>query len=234
MEHGCLERGACSLWSHTQTHDKNNTTHHTKRTTPQATTERTAPLTSQRSKVARRRCVLPPTLGWVAALKSAWEVGSAVPLGLFITQFSTTSTTSSSPSSAAAAATTPPHATTTTNTNTSTTANTTTVSSSAAAAAAASTSTTTTTTSTTTTTTTITTTITTTTVVPTPKIDTAKRAVAGSGLTRGTLNQKNGEEPPATGSGRVFSFDASSDLLATRWRLWRQCDSSALRPAFVA
>jgi len=36
-----------------------------------------------------------------------------------------------------------------------------------------------------------------------------------------------------TGSGRVLSLDATVGLLATRWRLWRQCDSSALRSAFV-
>jgi len=36
-----------------------------------------------------------------------------------------------------------------------------------------------------------------------------------------------------TGSGRVFSLDASSGLLITRWRLWRQSASSALRSAFV-
>jgi len=30
-----------------------------------------------------------------------------------------------------------------------------------------------------------------------------------------------------------FSLDASFGLLATRWRLWRRCGSSALRSAFV-
>jgi len=34
-----------------------------------------------------------------------------------------------------------------------------------------------------------------------------------------------GEEPPGTGGGRVFSFDANFGLLATRWRRWRRCDS---------
>jgi len=41
------------------------------------------------------------------------------------------------------------------------------------------------------------------------------------------------EHPQEYGGGRVFSHDASSGLLATRWRLWRQSDSSALRSAFV-
>jgi len=34
-----------------------------------------------------------------------------------------------------------------------------------------------------------------------------------------------GEEPPDTGGGRFFSFDATLGLLATRWRLWRRGDS---------
>jgi len=42
-----------------------------------------------------------------------------------------------------------------------------------------------------------------------------------------------GEEPPDTGGGRVFSFDATFGLLATRWRLWRRSGSSVLRSAFV-
>jgi len=42
-----------------------------------------------------------------------------------------------------------------------------------------------------------------------------------------------GEEPPDTGGGRVFSLDATSDLLATRWRIWRRGDSWALRSASV-
>jgi len=42
-----------------------------------------------------------------------------------------------------------------------------------------------------------------------------------------------GEEPLDTSGGRVFIFDASSGLLATRWRLLRQSNSSALRSAFV-
>jgi len=41
-----------------------------------------------------------------------------------------------------------------------------------------------------------------------------------------------GEEPPDTGGGRVFSLDATSGLMSTRWRLWRQSGSSALRSAF--
>jgi len=54
--------------SHTQTHVKNNT--------PNDHAKGTPPLAEQRSKVARRRCVSPPTPGWVAAPKSEWEVGS--------------------------------------------------------------------------------------------------------------------------------------------------------------
>jgi len=42
-----------------------------------------------------------------------------------------------------------------------------------------------------------------------------------------------GEEPSDTGGGQIFSLNASSDLLATRWRLRRQSDSRALRSAFV-
>jgi len=42
-----------------------------------------------------------------------------------------------------------------------------------------------------------------------------------------------GEEPPDTGGGRVFSLDATSDLLATRRRLGRRGGSCALRAAFV-
>jgi len=45
--------------------------------------------------------------------------------------------------------------------------------------------------------------------------------------------REKGEEPPDTGGGRVFSLDASSGLLAMRWRLWRRSGSSALRSAFV-
>jgi len=41
-----------------------------------------------------------------------------------------------------------------------------------------------------------------------------------------------GVEPPDTGGGRVFSLDASSGLLATRWGLWRQYDSRTVRSAF--
>ena len=53
--------------SHIQTHDKNNTTNDdTKNHPPHLIT----------IEVARRRCVPPPTPGWVAAPKSAWEVGS--------------------------------------------------------------------------------------------------------------------------------------------------------------
>jgi len=48
---------------HTQAHDK------TPKQTPPTSTY-------QRSTVARRRCVPPPTPGWVAAPKSACEVGS--------------------------------------------------------------------------------------------------------------------------------------------------------------
>jgi len=49
--------------SHTQQHDKNKTTN-------KEPHERTQPHTQQRAKVARRRCVPPPTPGWVAAPKS--------------------------------------------------------------------------------------------------------------------------------------------------------------------
>jgi len=35
------------------------------------------------------------------------------------------------------------------------------------------------------------------------------------------------------GGGWVFSLDASSGRLATRWRLWRRCGSSALRSALL-
>jgi len=45
--------------------------------------------------------------------------------------------------------------------------------------------------------------------------------------------QNEGDEPLDTGGGRVFSFDASSGLLATRWRHRRQSGSSALRSAYV-
>jgi len=41
------------------------------------------------------------------------------------------------------------------------------------------------------------------------------------------------KEPPDTGGGRVFSLDATFGLLATRRRLERRGDSSALRSAFV-
>ena len=41
------------------------------------------------------------------------------------------------------------------------------------------------------------------------------------------------EEPPDTGGGRVFSLDATFGLLATRRRLGRRRDSSALRSALV-
>jgi len=47
------------------------------------------------------------------------------------------------------------------------------------------------------------------------------------------VKNHQGEEPLDTGGGRVFSLDASSGLLATRWRLWRQSGSSAVRSAFV-
>jgi len=46
--------------------------------------------------------------------------------------------------------------------------------------------------------------------------------------------KKNGEEPPDTGGGQVFSLDATLGLLATRRRLGRWGDSSAMRSAFVA
>jgi len=64
--------------THTHTHRQRTTPRHrhthTTRTTPQ-TPKRTPPTnTSQRSKVARRRCVPPPTPGWVAAPKSACEL----------------------------------------------------------------------------------------------------------------------------------------------------------------
>jgi len=54
------------------------TTHHTTRQEQDHKRPHEEPpsRTSQRSKVARRRCVPPPTSGWVAAPKSAWEVGS--------------------------------------------------------------------------------------------------------------------------------------------------------------
>jgi len=42
-----------------------------------------------------------------------------------------------------------------------------------------------------------------------------------------------GEEPPHTGGGRVFSFDATFGLMATRRRLGRRGGSFALRSAFV-
>jgi len=42
-----------------------------------------------------------------------------------------------------------------------------------------------------------------------------------------------GEEPPDTGGGRVFSLDAALGRLATRRRLGRRGDSSAMRSAFV-
>jgi len=42
-----------------------------------------------------------------------------------------------------------------------------------------------------------------------------------------------GEEPLNTGGGRVFSFDATVGLLATRWRLWDRGESWILRLAFV-
>jgi len=42
-----------------------------------------------------------------------------------------------------------------------------------------------------------------------------------------------GEEPPYTGGGRVFSFKATIGLLATRRRLGRRGDSPALHSAFV-
>jgi len=41
------------------------------------------------------------------------------------------------------------------------------------------------------------------------------------------------EEPPDTGGGRVFSFDAALGLLAIRRCLGRQGDFSAMRSAFV-
>ena len=47
---------------------------------------------------------------------------------------------------------------------------------------------------------------------------------------RGPFREK---EPLDTGGGRVFSLDPSSGLLATRWPLWHQCNSFALRTAFV-
>jgi len=54
----CVKTYSTRRWGHhTQTHDRNSTTNdHTKN----------HPLTKQRSKVARRRCVPPPTTGWVA------------------------------------------------------------------------------------------------------------------------------------------------------------------------
>jgi len=42
-----------------------------------------------------------------------------------------------------------------------------------------------------------------------------------------------GEEPPDTGGGGVFSFDAALGLLATRRHLGRRGDYSAVRSAFV-
>jgi len=42
-----------------------------------------------------------------------------------------------------------------------------------------------------------------------------------------------GEEPPDTGGGRVFSLDTALGLLATRRRLVRRGDASAMRSAFV-
>ena len=65
--------------SHTHTRRQRTTpptsTHtHTTRTTPQPPKPTPPTNTSQRSKVARRWCVPPPTPGWVAAPKSAWEL----------------------------------------------------------------------------------------------------------------------------------------------------------------
>jgi len=58
---------------HTHKHITRTTPHNTRQEpTPQTTTRRTTPFTYQRSKVARRRCVPPPTNRWVAAPKSAW------------------------------------------------------------------------------------------------------------------------------------------------------------------
>jgi len=53
--------------SHAQ-HTNHHTTEHMNETHDRTTL--------QRSAVARRRCVPPPTPGWVAVPKSAWEVGS--------------------------------------------------------------------------------------------------------------------------------------------------------------
>jgi len=47
------------------------------------------------------------------------------------------------------------------------------------------------------------------------------------------LSKTQGEEPPYTGGGRGFSLDAALGLLATRQRLGRRGDSSAMRSAFV-
>ena len=53
-------------------------------------------------------------------------------------------------------------------------------------------------------------------------------------LQSGTFDLGKEETKPLdTGGGRVFSLNASFSRMATRWRLWRQCDSSALRSAFV-
>ena len=57
--------------------------------------------------------------------------------------------------------------------------------------------------------------------------------VYGLTLTRSLRLFAQGEEPPNTGGGRVFSLDATSGLLDTRWRLWRRGGSSALRSACV-
>ena len=60
--------------AHTNTRqEQHHTTHDTTRTTSQTTMRRPTPLTSQRSKVVRRRRVPPPTPRWVAAPKSACE-----------------------------------------------------------------------------------------------------------------------------------------------------------------
>jgi len=62
-----------------------------------------------------------------------------------------------------------------------------------------------------------------------------KRALAPSNAREVKIKKIfQGEEPLDTGGGRVFfSLDASSGLLATRRRLGRRGDSSALRSAFV-
>jgi len=71
-----LRRELTPVLVHLSTRNRSHTHTHTTRITRRTHT-RTNPLppphthSQQRSKVARRRCVLPPTPGWVAAPKSA-------------------------------------------------------------------------------------------------------------------------------------------------------------------